>query len=46
MAYEHQEYPKWVKGVIVDNAEQEKALLEADNPKPEKPAKKADPDKK
>lgn len=35
--YEHQEYPKWVDGVLVKSAEEEKALSAA----PDKPVAKS-----
>jgi hypothetical protein len=42
MTYVHQEYPKWVKDKIVQNAEEEKALLAESSPSAEVPSEKAD----
>jgi hypothetical protein len=38
MTYVYQEFPKWVKGKIVQNAEEEQALLAESSPSAELPA--------
>lgn len=42
MTYVYQEFPKWVKGKIVQNAEEEKALLAEDSPSAKEPSGEAD----